>query len=96
MHIATNKRLRPTLSILDYFGIRRVFNSIYAIDSGDAIFTGKAEMLAVQINKENIKINLFLNTLTCIFLPASPNALFVMAIKPFSSFLKIRRKICNS
>lgn len=54
LHIATNKRLKPTLLILEYFGWSKIFTSTYALDSAGPRYTNKIEMLSHQLNEQEI------------------------------------------
>jgi phosphoglycolate phosphatase len=55
MYLATNKRLEPTLNIINYFNWASLFEEIYAIDRFvDAPFSDKAEMIGCLIQKESI------------------------------------------
>jgi len=57
LHIATNKRLVPTVLILDYFGWKQYFESIYALDSVSPPFGSKTIMLSALLEVENISSN---------------------------------------
>lgn len=57
LHIATNKRLRPTLAILDHLGWRGVFASVFASDMRSPPFPDKAEMLGSQLAEQAIAAN---------------------------------------
>jgi phosphoglycolate phosphatase len=46
LHIATNKRERPTLRLLDLFEWRKLFASVYCIDTPPSGSPDKTEMLA--------------------------------------------------
>lgn len=46
LHIATNKRLNPTLKILDYFGWASWFDQVYALDKQTPAYANKGAMLA--------------------------------------------------
>ena len=54
LHIATNKRLAPTLNILRYFEWAELFTSVYAVDSHDTRFASKSEMLATVITNQGL------------------------------------------
>lgn len=54
LHIATNKRLRPTELILSHFGWREFFSAVYASDSRTPTFAGKGEMLSELLRDEHI------------------------------------------
>lgn len=54
MHIATNKREKPTLRLLDLFGWRGYFSSVYCIDSPPNGSPGKAEMLERLLAEQDI------------------------------------------
>ena len=49
LHVATNKRLFPTLRILDHLGWTSYFESIYALDLAERNFASKAVMLGAQL-----------------------------------------------
>jgi phosphoglycolate phosphatase len=56
LYLATNKRLEPTLKIIDYFGWASLFDNVYAIDKfKDTPFSNKASMIHVLIQAESIK-----------------------------------------
>jgi phosphoglycolate phosphatase len=56
LYLATNKRLKPTLEIVDYFGWTSLFDGVYAIDKyEDAPFSNKASMIDALINMESIE-----------------------------------------
>ncbi len=57
LHIATNKRLVPTILILEYLGWRSYFKNIYALDSSSPTFTNKAEMLSSLLGAKKISLN---------------------------------------
>ena len=57
LHIATNKRLVPTTLILNYFGWKQYFKSIYALDSVSPSFSNKRIMLSALLDVENINLN---------------------------------------
>jgi phosphoglycolate phosphatase len=54
LHIATNKRLKPTLLILEYFGWSDIFTSTYALDSAGPRYTNKIQMLSHQLDEQGI------------------------------------------
>lgn len=54
LHIATNKRLRPTELILAHFGWNVLFSAVYASDSRRPPFTSKDEMLSELLRDEHI------------------------------------------
>lgn len=49
MHIATNKRLLPTERILEFFGWRAWFRTVYAADMPGRGFKSKGRMVAAQL-----------------------------------------------
>lgn len=54
--LATNKRIRPTLSILKYFGWAQLFDFVYAIDKDPrGVYSNKSEMLMRLIEEESIE-----------------------------------------
>lgn len=55
LHIATNKRLLPTQLILQHFGWRSLFTSVFALDVRSPAFTNKAAMVAGQISELGIE-----------------------------------------
>jgi len=56
LFLATNKRLEPTLKIIDYFGWTSLFSGVYAIDKfADAPFSNKASMIHALIQAESIE-----------------------------------------
>ena len=54
LHIATNKRLAPTLNILRYFDWADAFSSVYAVDSHNTKFASKSAMLATVIANQGL------------------------------------------
>lgn len=54
LHIATNKRLRPTQLILAHLGWSNLFDAIYATDLCDPPFPNKSEMLRILLRTEGI------------------------------------------
>ena len=54
LHIATNKRDRPTRLILHHLGWSSLFCAVYASDSRQPLFGSKAEMLSALLKSENI------------------------------------------
>lgn len=54
LHIATNKRLKPALLILDHLGWSKLFKSVFASDSQTPSFTSKSAMLEALIVSESI------------------------------------------
>lgn len=54
LHIATNKRLRPTRLILEHLGWATLFGAVYAADSRIPSFGSKREMLSALIESEGI------------------------------------------
>jgi len=56
LYLATNKRLEPTLKIVDYFGWDLLFDDVYAIDKFvDRPFRNKASMIQALIQEKSIK-----------------------------------------
>jgi phosphoglycolate phosphatase len=56
LYLATNKRLEPTLKIVDYFAWTSFFDGIYAIDKfADAPFSNKGSMIHALIQAESIE-----------------------------------------
>lgn len=56
LYLATNKRLKPTLKIIDYFGWTSLFNGVYAIDKFvESQFSNKATMIGALIQAESIE-----------------------------------------
>lgn len=54
LHIATNKRLRPTRLILGHLGWAELFSAVYAFDLRTPLFGSKSEMLSVLLQAEDI------------------------------------------
>ena len=54
LHIATNKRLYPTLKILEMLGWRDWFTSVYALDIVSPRLPTKAAMIARQLDEQAI------------------------------------------
>lgn len=54
LHIATNKRTLPTGLILDYLGLTRYFDSVYAIDRVNPPYTHKAAMIGAQLAEQGL------------------------------------------
>jgi phosphoglycolate phosphatase len=54
LHIATNKRMRPTGLILDHLGLAQFFDSVYAIDSAVPPYASKAAMIAAQLAEQSL------------------------------------------
>jgi len=54
LHIATNKRLRPTRLILEHLSWVGLFGAVYASDSRTPSFGSKSEMLSELIKSEGI------------------------------------------
>lgn len=57
LHIATNKRLVPTILILEYLGWRSYFKNIYALDSSTPTFANKTAMMSFLLDAEKISQN---------------------------------------
>jgi phosphoglycolate phosphatase len=62
LHIATNKRLAPTLLILKFLGWSNYFDSVYSIDSRHPSFSNKAEMLS------SLLLDQYIDTNSCIYI----------------------------
>ena len=56
MHIATNKRLSPTLLILRLFSWQSYFKSVYTTDSCIPSYEDKSAMLSDLLKKEGVNI----------------------------------------
>lgn len=54
LHIATNKRLRPTQLILSHLGWNELFGAVYALDLRKPTFPNKSEMLDALLQAEGI------------------------------------------
>lgn len=54
LHIATNKRLRPTQLILSHLGWRELFSTVYAYDLRTPPFVSKSEMLGTLLSEKHI------------------------------------------
>lgn len=55
LHLATNKRQRPTLLLLEHFGWRQWFTSIYCTDSRSPPYASKGEMLQVLLREQGLE-----------------------------------------
>ena len=56
IYLATNKRLEPTLKIVEYFGWTSIFDEIYAIDKyKESPFMDKASMIEALMRTKSIK-----------------------------------------
>lgn len=55
LHIATNKRMRPTMLILDQLGLSKHFDCIYAIDRVQPAYGTKSEMIAALMADANLE-----------------------------------------
>ncbi|MBL8447152.1 MAG: HAD hydrolase-like protein [Zoogloeaceae bacterium] len=62
LYIATNKRIAPTLKILDFVGWNEFFHSVYALDSFDPRLPDKSALLARLLEIEG------LNARDCIYI----------------------------
>jgi phosphoglycolate phosphatase len=49
LHLATNKREKPTLLLLDHLGLTPHFKSVYCLDSRNPGFANKGAMLQIQL-----------------------------------------------
>lgn len=54
LHIATNKRITPTLLILELFDWKAYFKSVYATDSRTLAYVNKSAMIADLLKTEKI------------------------------------------
>ncbi len=54
LHLATNKRLRPTLLLLEHFGWTPWFKSVYCVDSRTPPYPSKGEMLLAQLQEQKL------------------------------------------
>jgi phosphoglycolate phosphatase len=54
LHLATNKRIRPTRLILEKLGWETLFDSVYAQDMITPVFADKASMLRSLINEQGV------------------------------------------
>lgn len=54
LHIATNKRIRPTRLILDHLGLTGYFETVYAIDSRNPPYNNKVETMAALIRDQHL------------------------------------------
>ncbi|MGV3590527.1 MAG: HAD family hydrolase, partial [Gammaproteobacteria bacterium] len=54
LHLATNKRQRPTLLLLEHFGWRTWFSSIYCVDSRTPPYPSKGDMLKALLHEQNL------------------------------------------
>lgn len=55
IYIATNKRIKPTLLILEYLGWQPYFKGVYALDMPEAAAKNKAELIAYVLKIHTIK-----------------------------------------
>ncbi len=55
MHIATNKRLAPTLAILEKLKCSHFFKSVYSLDMKMPRIKNKAEMLSLQLAEKKLR-----------------------------------------
>ena len=53
LHIATNKRIKPTLLILKLLNWNNYFTNVYAVDTVAARFKSKGEILAALVRDKN-------------------------------------------
>ena len=56
LHITTNKRLKPTILILNHFGCSTLFTSVYSIDKALPAYTNKTVMLLDQLADQSIEV----------------------------------------
>lgn len=54
LHIATNKRMVPTLKILDHLDWSRYFTTVRALDAWAPPVNSKSEMIARQLREESL------------------------------------------
>lgn len=54
LHIATNKRMHPTMLILDRLGLSKHFDCIYAIDRVQPAYSTKSVMIAALLADANL------------------------------------------
>jgi phosphoglycolate phosphatase len=54
LHLATNKRQRPTLLLLEHFGWQAWFESVYCIDSRTPPYPTKGDMLVMQLKEQKL------------------------------------------
>mgnify|MGYP006269157877 CR=1 FL=1 len=57
LYIATNKRLRPTLKILEHFSVACFFEGVYAVDSFGKFYRSKADILKDLISNYSLCSN---------------------------------------
>ena len=55
LYIATNKRLKPTLRILDSLSIAHFFKDVYAVDSCEEGYQSKSKMLKALLSHHSVK-----------------------------------------
>lgn len=55
LYIATNKRIKPTLLILEHLGWLQYFKGVYALDMPEAAAKNKAELIAYVMKKHAIQ-----------------------------------------
>ena len=77
LHIATNKRLHPTLKIIDHLGWRTYFATVRALDAWTPPEKNKAAMIRRQLAEESIAIEsaIYIGDREEDFLAARSNAL---------------------
>ena len=56
LHLATNKREKPTLLLLDHLGLTPHFKSVYCLDSRSPGFANKCVMLQVQVAEQGLVV----------------------------------------
>ena len=55
LYIATNKRIKPTLLIIEHLGWQQYFRGVYALDMLEAAAKNKAELIAYVLKTQSIK-----------------------------------------
>lgn len=55
LNIGTNKRMIPTMNLLDFFGWSKYFNRIYTIDSVLPCFLNKSFLIKELLNRNDFK-----------------------------------------
>ena len=55
LHVATNKRLKPTERILQFFDWGKYFQTVYAIDKTTPAYLNKAHMIESMISNQGLQ-----------------------------------------
>jgi len=83
MHLATNKRLAPTLLIIDFLGWNDFFSSIYALDRYQPRLSDKGELLQRLLMEQRIRADeaLYIGDKSEDGIAAERNALAFLGVK---------------